>query len=321
MQPFYPGLKPYTHYELPVQKPHVLYVEECGNPQGIPVVVIHEGPGAGCTTKHRRFFDPGVYRIILFDQRGCGRSKPHTDLTHNTTQDLIADLETLREHVGVKKWLLFGGGWGSTLSLAYAQQHPKHVSGMILFSIFLARPQDFEWTYNGGLATIFPDYWQEFTRNFDDTEQENLVAAYNTRLNGPNELACMAAAKNWALFEARCATLQPHQTLLDRCADPIYACGFAHIAAHYFNNHCFLDDDQLLKNCQTIRQIPTIIIHGRYDMITPLDNAWTLQQRLPQAELYIIRDAGHAWSEPGIIDALIHASKKMGQGPYRPSAG
>lgn len=308
----YPSLNPYQEHELAVEAPHVLYVEESGNPQGIPVLFVHGGPGAGCNPDQRRYFDPQIYRIILFDQRGCGRSKPHASLENNTTAALVTDMEAIRNYLGIDRWLLFGGSWGSTLSLVYAQTHPERVLALILRGIFLVRPEEIHWFYQAGTRIIYPDYWQDFVQLIPEAERNNFVAAYYKRLTGTDEVTRMAAAKAWAMWEARCASLQPNSALIEAFTTSHCALSVARIECHYFMHDAFLEPNQILRDMHKIQHIPGIIVHGRYDMICPLDNAWTLHQSWPLSELKIIRDAGHSASEPGMTDALIHATKNFG---------
>lgn len=311
MQILYPDIKPYAEHRLQVSDLHDIYIEECGSPEGIPVVFIHGGPGGGCDHDHRRYFDPEKYRIILFDQRGCGRSKPHASLQENTTQHLIDDLEAIRESLDVNRWMLFGGSWGSTLALLYAERFPDKVTAMVLRGIFLGRDSDYKWLYEKGADQIYPDYWEDFSGHIPEDERDNLMGAYYKRLTGSNELARMAAAKSWSIWEARLATLQTSHKLLEQFSDPHVALSLARIEAHYFVNHCFIDNNQILEDISKIRDIPGIIVHGRYDMVCPLDNAWTLHHAWPISELHIIRDAGHSGGEAGNIDALVRATRTM----------
>lgn len=312
MQPLYPEIKPYAQHHLPVTEPHVLYIEECGNPDGLPAVFIHGGPGAGSDTSARCYFDPNLYRIIVFDQRGCGRSTPHASLEHNNTQALIADLERIREFLQVDQWLLFGGSWGSTLSLAYAQRYPERVLGLVLRGIFLCRPdKEIQWFYQEGASRLFPDYWEDYLEPIPPAERGDMVAAYYKRLTGADEIAQMHAAKAWSGWEGRTATLRPNEHVVDRFTDGPTALSIARIECHYFINDAFLEPDQLLRDMPRIAHLPGIIVHGRYDVICPLDNAWALHQRWPASELQIIRDAGHSAAEPGIIDALVKATDAM----------
>lgn len=309
----YPDIRPYVQHSLAVEPPHVLHVEECGNPDGIPVLFVHGGPGAGCEPYHRRFFDPGLYRIILFDQRGCGRSTPHAELDGNTTQALVADMEAIREHLGLERWMLFGGSWGSTLGLAYAETHPERVLGLILRGIFLCRPHEIRWFYQEGASRLFPDYWEAYLEPIPAAERSDLVRAYYNRLTSDDEVARMAAAKAWSLWEGRTASLLPREEVVNHFADPFTALSLARIECHYFMHDSFLEPDQLLRDAHRLADIPGIIVHGRYDAICPLENAWQLARAWPDAELQIIPDAGHAASEPGIIDALVRAANSLGR--------
>jgi proline iminopeptidase len=312
MLTLYPEINPYNQFRLPVSGGHELYVEECGNPQGIPVLVVHGGPGVGCDANMRRFFDCTHYRIILFDQRGAGRSTPHADLEENTTQHLMADIEVIRECLAIEQWMLFGGSWGSTLSLAYAEQHPDRVLALILRGIFLCREQDLQWFYQDGAGHVFPDYWQDYIRLIPEIERDDFIAAYYQRLTGADDVMRMATAKAWSTWEARCATLRPNQDVVNYFSDPHVAVSMARIEAHYFVNGIFMAPDQLLRDADKLADIPGIIVHGRYDMVCPLDNAFDLHQRWPESKLEIVRDAGHSALEPSIIDALVRATQEMG---------
>lgn len=307
----YPDIKPYKTHQLNVETPHQLYIEECGNPEGIPVIFVHGGPGAGCSKQDRCFFDPERYRIILFDQRGAGRSTPHANLKNNNTQALVSDIEAIRELLGLEKWLLFGGSWGSTLSLIYAETYPNRVMGLILRGIFLCRPQDLNWFYQDGASHIFPDYWEDYLHPIPADERGDMMAAYYNLLTGSNELAKMGAAKAWSLWEGRCATLRPNHDMVEAFSDPHLAVSLACIEAHYFVNKAFLEEDQIIRNADLLAGIPGIIVHGRYDMVCPLDNAFALHRVWYDSELHIIRDAGHASREPSIVDALVRATRDM----------
>lgn len=312
MLALFPDIKPYKTHRLPVQDLHVLYIEESGNPDGIPVIFVHGGPGAGCSPKARSFFDPERYRIILFDQRGCGHSEPHAYLQNNTTQDLIADMECIREFLAVDKWVVFGGSWGSTLGLTYAQAYPARVVAMILRGIFLCRPKELAWFYSdGGASRVFPDYWRDFSEAVVRRDGENWIAAYHRVLHGENELARMAAAKAWSLWEARCSTLRPNHDVEDHLMSSHTAVSMSHIETHYFINQAFLSDNQILAAMPVIAAIPGIIVQGRYDMICPLESAVELHELWPSAELHIVRDAGHSAFEPSIADALVKASNNI----------
>lgn len=311
MQTFYPAIKTYADHKIAVDDIHTIFFEESGNPDGVPVVVVHSGPGTGCEPYHRRFFDPNVYRIICFDQRGAGRSTPHAELEKNNTHNLISDMEKIREYLHIDRWVIWGGSWGSTLSLLYAQAHPDNVRGMILHSIFLGRKSDINWFYQSGANKIFPDYWQDFVEGLSREEAQNPLKAYHQRLNGSDEIARMATAKTWSLWQARCTALQPHHQLIDHFSDPYFAVGLATIETHYFLNHCFIEENQILENIDKIKHIPAILIHGRYDMVCPLHTAWELHNVWDNSELYIVRDAGHSQKEPGTIDAIILATKRI----------
>lgn len=305
----FPEIKPYARHELAVDDPHVLYVDESGTREGLPVLFVHGGPGGGCDSMSRRFFDPALYRIVTFDQRGCGRSLPHASLEKNTTWDLVADMERIREHLGIDKWVLFGGSWGSTLSLAYAQRHPDRVHALILRGIFLCRPQDFHWFYQDGASRLFPDYWQDYLAPIPQEERGDLMQAFYKRLTGSDQIAQMHAAKAWSCWEGRTLTLRPSAEVVERFHERALA--IARIECHYFVNDAFLEPDQLIRDMPKIAHLPGIIVHGRYDVVTPMDNAWALHQAWPGSELQIIREAGHAASEPCITDALVRATNNM----------
>ncbi len=313
MHILYHELQPYVLHSLEVESPHVLHVEECGNPAGLPVVFVHGGPGAGCEDYHRRFFHPDVYRIILFDQRGCGRSTPHASLENNTTAALVQDMELIRQHLGIERWVLFGGSWGSTLSLVYAQTHPERVLGLILRGIFLCRPQDIHWFYQSGASRLFPDLWEAFLAPIPEEERGDLLTAYYRRLTGDNEVERMAAAKAWSLWEGRTATLRQNPAVVDHFGNPYTALSLARIEAHYFKHDTFLRPDQILADVGKLKGIPGVIVHGRYDVVCPLDNAWALHTAWPEAELRIIPDAGHSASERGPVDALVQATIDMAE--------
>jgi len=307
----FPEIKPYATHRLAVDAPHELYVEECGNVMGLPVLFVHGGPGAGCEEFHRRFFDPNLYRIILFDQRGAGRSTPHANLDNNTTPHLVADMEKIRAHLGIDRWLLFGGSWGSTLSLVYAETHPEHVLGLILRGIFLCRPWEIHWFYREGANRIFPDHWQEFIAPIPESERHDLLSAHHRRLTGADEVARMASAKAWSLWEGRTATLLPNKHVVDFFGAPHTALSLARIEAHYFAHNSFLEPDQILRHASRLSGIPGTVVHGRYDMVCPIQNAWELARAWPDASFEIIPGAGHSAAEPGIVNALVRATIKM----------
>lgn len=307
----YPEIEPYDSGYLRVSAVHELYYEQCGNPKGKPVVFLHGGPGAGLTPEYRRFFDPEAYRVILFEQRGSGRSRPHASLDDNTTWHLIQDIEQLREHLGVEQWLVFGGSWGSTLALAYAETHPERVRGLVLRGIFLCRPKETIWFYEDdqGASAIFPDQWEEYVRIIPETERGDLIAAYHKRLTSDDTSVRLEAARAWATWEASALKLIPDQKLIDEFTEPETALAVARIECHYFINNCFFEtDNYLLENIERIRHIPAVIVHGRYDIVCPFMSAWDLHRAWPEATLKIIPDAGHSVLEPGITDALIEAT-------------
>ena len=311
MYKLYPEIKPNSTFTLATDPPHQLYVEECGNETGLPVVFLHGGPGAGCEPYHRRFFDPEIYRIVLFDQRGAGRSTPHACLENNTTQGLVKDMERIREHLGIDQWVVFGGSWGSTLGLTYAEAHPDRVLALILRGVFLCRRHEIQWFYQRGASRVFPDYWQDFTAMIPHAERDHMVDAYYRRLTGDDEIARMAAAKAWSLWEGRCATLKPSRETRDFFADPHVALSLARIESHYFVNDSFLAPNQLLRDAYRLANITGIIVHGRYDMICPLENALELRSAWPRSEIVVVPEAGHAASEPGITEALVKAAQDI----------
>lgn len=304
----YPDIEPYHAFRLAVDAPHELHVEECGNRNGIPVVFLHGGPGAGCAPFHRRFFDPDKYRIVLFDQRGCGRSTPHAELRGNDTWSLVADIERIREHLGIERWLVFGGSWGSTLALAYAEKFPERVLGLLLRGIFLCRQRDIDWFYQSGADRVFPDYWQDYIAQIPEDERSDLVHAYHRRLTGDDPDVRERCAIDWSVWEGRCANLHTDPALEAHYRDAHVALAFAGIENHYFVNQSFLAPDQLLRDAHRLANIPGVIVHGRYDIVCPVEQAFDLHRAWPGAKLQVIPDAGHAVSEPGILAALLHAS-------------
>jgi proline iminopeptidase len=311
MRTMYPEIEPYRTYRMPVGGGHELYVEECGNPDGLPVIFLHGGPGAGLSPYHRRFFDPARYRIVLFDQRGAGRSTPFADLTDNTTWHLVADIEAIREHCGIERWVVFGGSWGSTLSLAYAQQHPERVLGLVLRGIFLCRPEEIRWYYEeGGASWILPEKWDRFVSAIPAEERGNMLDAYWKRLTSDDENVRLAAAKAWGAWEGGGITLAESPETEASFAAPEVALSLARIEAHYFRHHAFVEPGQLLRDVEKLRHIPTTIVHGRYDIICPVKNACDLAAVWPEADLHIVL-AGHAASEPAIVDVLVQATDRL----------
>jgi proline iminopeptidase len=303
----YPPIEPYEVGRLDVGDGHQIYFERCGNRGGTPAVFLHGGPGAGCSPAQRRLFDPARYAVTLFDQRGCGRSTPHASLEANTTWDLVADIERLREQAGVERWLVFGGSWGSTLALAYAETHPQRVSGLILRGVFTATRSEIDWYYQGGAAWLFPDLWEQFLEPIPEAERGDLVAAYNRRLTGADAAARLEAAKAWSLWEAGTITLLPN-SLAAQFGEDRYALAFARIENHYFSHDSWLRDDQLIRHAPRLADIPGVIVQGRYDVATPARSAWRLSKAWPKARFELIADAGHAFDEPGILDALVRAT-------------
>ena len=308
----HPEIEPYKKSWFRVSEIHELYVEECGNPDGQPVVFLHGGPGAGFSAFHRRIFDPAHFRIILFDQRGAGQSRPHAELRENTTWDLVEDIEKLRKHLGVKQWMVFGGSWGSTLALAYAETHPRSVSHLVLRGIFLCRKEEIEWFYQRGADKIFPDVWQEYLKPIPENERGDLVKAFYKRLTSPDESVRMAAAKAWSGWEGATVHLLPDEQTLTKFTGDMMAVALARIECHFFTNGCWFEtDDQLLRKVDAIRHIPAVIVHGRYDVVCPVKNAFDLHRVWPEATLKIVADAGHAVDEPGIMRELVAAVEKF----------
>ncbi len=307
----YPDIKPFVTQRLCVSPLHTLYVEECGNPGGLPVIFLHGGPGVGCEPMHRRFFDPQRYRIVLFDQRGCGRSMPHAELEENTTLHLVADIEAIRQRLGIDRWLVFGGSWGSTLALIYAQTHPERVLGLVLRGVFLCRSEDIRWFYQEGASRIFPDLWKHFLDPIPENERSDLLQAYYRRLVGSDEVERLRVARAWSIWEASTLSVRRNSAVIEHFTNARVALSLARIEAHYFINDIFLETNQLLRDAHRLRGIPGVIVHGRYDLICPLDGAWALHKAWPDSELRIIPDAGHAASEPGITDALVRATRAM----------
>lgn len=315
MRDFYPEIEPYDSGHLDVGDGQAIYWETSGNPDGLPAVFIHGGPGGGTSPGQRRFFDPERYRIVLFDQRGCGRSHPHisegADLSVNTTDHLIADLERLREHLGIDTWLLFGGSWGSTLALAYAQTHPAPVFGLVLRGIFLVRRSELDWLYNpGGASQIFPDAWERYLAPIPAAERDgDLIAAYHRLLTGSDRNAAQRAAEAWSRWEQATSHLLPMSAT--EAHDPRFALAFATIENHYFHSAGFLDEGQLLRDIDRIAHLPAVIVQGRYDVVCPVRSAWDLHRAWPTAEFTIVDDAGHASVEPGIRSRLIAATDRF----------
>ncbi|NLP32526.1 MAG: prolyl aminopeptidase [Oligella ureolytica] len=308
----YPSIEPYKHGYLDSGDGHQIYWELCGNPQGKPVVFLHGGPGAGCSPHHRQLFNPELYNILLFDQRGCGRSKPTASLENNTTQHLIADMERLRKEIlDTDKWLVFGGSWGSSLALAYAQTHPQQVTGLILRGIFTLRKKEINWFYQEGASFVFPDKWENYLAPIPEDERDDLVSAYHRRLTGEDEEEMLRCAYAWANWEGATISLLETDNKALSFGDKNAVLSFARIENHYFVNTGFMEEGQLIHNADRLANIPTVIIQGRYDMCTPSQTAWDLHKVMPHAELHLIPDAGHAFNEPGILSALLAATDKF----------
>ncbi len=311
MLDLFPDIRPYDEGRLDVGDGHTLYYEQCGDPDGVPVLVLHGGPGAGCQPVQRRFFDPRHFRIILLDQRGAGRSTPHADLRENHTAKLIADIETLRQHLGVTQWLLFGGSFGATLALLYARQYPQHSSALILRGIFLARRQDIAWYFGGGVAQIYPDAWTELLRHLPDGERHEPLAAFHRRLTGSDEIARAGAARAWNQYAARIRSLHDNNHQREQYHDAHRALSIARIACHYAQHDYFLAGNDVLDAAQALGDLPGILVHGRYDIVSPLAAAWEVQRRWQGSELRIVRGSGHVSTEPATVDALIRAVRDM----------
>lgn len=309
---FYPPTEPYQTGYLKVSDLHEIYYEQSGNPEGAPIIFLHGGPGGGTDADHRRYFNPKHYRIILFDQRGCGKSKPNAELRENTTWDLVADIEKIRTHLKIDKWLVFGGSWGSTLALTYAVTHSVHVKGLVLRGIFLCRREELEWFYQEGASWIFPDIWERYWSYIPESERSDMMKAYYKRLTHESPTVRLEAAKIWSQWEAATSRLYVDPKMIEAFEEPEKALAFARIECHYFMNNAFFPTANfLLENASKLAKIPGIIVQGRYDVVCPAKSAWELHRAWPQAEIKIISDAGHAASEPGVRAALIDATDKM----------
>ena len=309
MRTLYPEIEPFASGSLKVDGRHALYFEQCGNPEGKPVVMLHGGPGAGCSSKMRRFHDPAKYRIVLFDQRGAGRSAPHADLTDNTTWHLVADIERLREHLGIAQWQVFGGSWGSTLALAYAQAHPARVTELVLRGIFMLRRWELEWFYQEGASRLFPDAWEDYLQAIPPVERHDLISAFHRRLTSDDDATRLAAARAWSVWEGATSFLKQDVDFIRGHDEDRFALAFARIENHYFVNGGFFEvEDQLLRDAHRLAGIPGVIVHGRYDVVCPLQNAWDLHKAWPQARLEITPTSGHSAFEAENTDALVRAT-------------
>jgi len=312
LRSLYPEIEPFDSGFLEVSALHTLYYEQSGNPHGKPVVFLHGGPGGGTNAKCRRFFDPASYRIVLFDQRGCGKSTPHAELTDNTTWDLVADIERLREHLAIDRWQVFGGSWGSTLALAYAQAHPERVTELVLRGIFLLRRRELEWFYQQGCDALYPDAWETYLSVIPQAERSDLINAYHRRLTSDNPATRVAAARAWSVWEGATSFLWQDPSHIASSGEDEFALAFARIECHYFiNGGFFTHDDELLRNVDCMRNIPAVIVQGRYDVVCPMRSAWDLHRAWPEADLRIVQDAGHSAFEPGIMHELLEATDRF----------
>lgn len=308
----FPELQPHVRGRLRVSGLHDIYYEECGNPSGQPAIVLHGGPGGGISPFLRQMHDPAHYRIILFDQRGCGQSTPHAELAENTTWDLVSDMEKLRLHLGIEAWQVVGGSWGSTLALAYAETHPDRVTGLIVRGIFTVRRQEIHWFYQRGASALFPDMWETYVAPIPPDERHDMIAAYHRRLTGADEAVQLACARAWSQWEGSTLSLLPDEKRVADFGSDRFALAFARIECHYFQNGGFFaPDDQLLANAHRLKSIPGVIIQGRYDVVTPMETAWALHRAWPEAEFLIVPDAGHTATEPGITDAIVRATDQF----------
>jgi proline iminopeptidase len=311
---FYPDIQPFRSGYLSVGSGHSIYFEESGNPNGKPVVFLHGGPGGGTSPKQRRFFDPQRYRIVLFDQRGCGKSRPHASLVDNTTWHLVQDIEALREHVGVERWQVFGGSWGSTLALAYAEKHPERVTELVLRGIFLVRRWELEWFYQSGTSLLYPDAWEKYEALIPPGERDDFIGAYHRRLTSSDPAVQKEAARAWSVWEASTSHLLPDEDYIRSCAGDEFSLAFARIESHYFVNGGFLSrENQLIEDVGKIRHLPAVIVQGRYDVVCPMQSAYELSKAWPEARFALVPDAGHSAYEPGIVHELITATDAFAQ--------
>lgn len=311
LRTFYPEIEPYDSGMLDVGDGHTIYWEKVGTPGAKPAVFLHGGPGGGCNASHRRVFDPELYDVLLFDQRGCGRSVPHANLDANTTWHLVTDIERLREMCSVEKWLVFGGSWGSTLALTYSETHPERVSELVVRGVYTVTKPELDWYYQFGVSEMFPDRWETFTAPIPEAERGDMMAAYRKRLTGDDEAVKLACAKAWSQWEGATITLLPDDEQIDDFGGDKYALAFARIENHYFTHLGWLEDGQILRDATKLKGIPGVIVHGRYDMPCPLKYAWQLSKVWTDARLHIIEGAGHAMNEPGILHELISATDRF----------
>ncbi len=314
MKQLYPEIEPYNQFDLKVSDLHTIHIEESGNINGKPVIFLHGGPGGGIEPVYRQYFDPEKWRIIIFDQRGCGQSTPHAELQENTTWDLIADIEKVREHLEIDKWVVFGGSWGSTLSLSYAITHPDRCKALVLRGIFMIRKKEINWFYQDGTSNIYPDAWEHYLRPIPEDERHDLVAAYYKRLTSNDDSVRIEAAKAWSIWEASTSKLIQSEESIHAFEDAKVAEAFARIECHYFTNRGFFDTDEwLLENVDKIRHIPTVIVQGRYDVVCPMISAWELHRAFPEADFEIVQDAGHSMTEKGIAAKLVEYTDKFSE--------
>ncbi len=312
MTTLFPEIEPFNSFNLSVGHLHTIYVEEAGNPDGLPVIFVHGGPGGGIDSKHRRYFDPERYRIILFDQRGCGKSLPFGELKENTTFDLVGDMEKIRTTLGIEKWHVFGGSWGSTLALSYAITHPSRALSLVLRGVFLVRKKEISWFYQHGASMFYPEEWELFLEPIPKSERHDLVTAYHKRLNSADEKTIAEAARAWSRWEGATSKLCKDSEMIDQFSSDHFAYAFARIENHYFHNNAFFDDDNwILNNIKKIQHIPGVIVQGRYDMPCPPVSAYELHKAWPKAEFIMIEAAGHSASEPAITEALVNATNQM----------
>ncbi|MAG57209.1 MAG: prolyl aminopeptidase [Planctomycetes bacterium] len=307
---WFPAIEPHASGFLKVGAPHEIWFEECGNPNGEPFVFLHGGPGAGCSEKDRRFFDPSAFRIVLFDQRGCGRSRPAGELENNTTDAIIADIESLREERGIETWHVFGGSWGSTLALAYAQAHPERVRSLVLRGIWLLRQEELVW-WLYGMRWVQPELWEQFAHHIPENERDDLLSAYWKRLTGDDRAVALAAARSWSIYEGSCCTLLPNEEFSGAFAEDDLAWNLARLEAHWFRNVRFDPDDRLLRDIDKIRHLPAFAVHGRYDVVCPVRNLHDLRTAWPELSWRIVGDAGHSSHEPGITEQLVAATNRI----------
>ena len=307
----YPAIEPYKVQRLQVSELHELHIEESGNPAGRPVIFLHGGPGGGTGPKHRRYFDPDKYRIILFDQRGCGQSTPYAEVRENSTWELVADIERIREQLGIERWMVFGGSWGATLGLAYAEKHPQRVTELILRGIFLLRQREVDWLYQEGASRIFPDAWEPYRDTIPEAERGDFMQAYAKRLLSEDPALNLPAAKAWSIWEGACSKLIPDEDFIASYGDEATTLAFARIECHYMLNRGWFEEAQLLRDAPSLKGIPGTIVQGRYDMVCPIESAWALAKAWPEADLVIVPDAGHSAYEPGISRALVAATDRF----------